>query len=640
MSSGRPSFAFKRWHAVVPGILLALIALVAAFDWNWLRGPLVDYLQEKSGREVRIDDLDVSFNWHLAPTVRLRGVYVENARWASRQPMARAGEAAFTISPRSLWTDWINVTRLELVDADVSMERKADGLRNWRLTDPEDRGPGTVRVMTLHAERTKFHFLNEGIDFEIRAASAPAKQADDASAAGLPNELSYEGRYQGIPFSGAARIGNFMSFRASGEWFGVRGHLAAGKTRLDVDGRLSDIFDLGPVDARMRLAGDSLSRVHPFLKLRPPSSRPYALEALVRQSAGRWSFTDLKGKVGTADLAGEATYDRSTPRPLATATLHSKSANLLDIAFLAGMDYRNLQRQAGAQRSGGFFPTRAFNTEAMKKFDARIRLGVDKFEMQSVPANSLRLEANLSEGLLKISDLDFGIAGGHVLGTVEISAREAPPAMTASLDGHNLRLERVIETKSPDSMSEGGMRSRLRLSARGKSVAAMAANASGTLTALVNDGNISNLADAKLALNFGKVFGLKLKGDQPIPLYCGAAAFEFKNGVGRSQALLLETEQTHTDGAGVVDLRNQRFELLLTPRPKKPGLFTLNSSIRVQGTFRDAQVKLDDRVPLRDKGAAVAPSTLASLFRPLLPGGRNSACARLLAPVHTATSEN
>ncbi len=242
--------------------------------------------------------------------------------------------------------------------------------------------------------------------------------------------------------------------------------------------------------------------------------------------------------------------------------------------------------------------------------------------------------------MLQVSELDVGAAGGHVVGSFEFDAREQPPVARVSLDGRNLRLERVMSPRPTETASEGGVRSQLRASGRGKSFAAMAANVNGTLAALVDDGNISNLADAKLALNLGKVLGLRIRGDHAIPLYCGAAAFEFRDGIGKSQALLLETAQTHTDGTGTIDLRDQKFELLLTPQPKKRGIFTLNSSIRVQGAFKSASYKIDDRVPLKPGGAAAAPSTIATLFKPLLnERPQTSQCAHLLAPLATALND-
>jgi uncharacterized protein involved in outer membrane biogenesis len=47
------------------------------------------------------------------------------------------------------------ISRLVLVDAEVDLERQADGQRNWRLTQPEYRGPGKVRVLVLEAYRSR-----------------------------------------------------------------------------------------------------------------------------------------------------------------------------------------------------------------------------------------------------------------------------------------------------------------------------------------------------------------------------------------------------------------------------------------------------------------------------------------------------
>src|SRR5262249_9482368 len=144
------------------------------FDWNWFRPALERYVSEKSGRDVRADDLHVSIGLTLEPTVRLRGVRIPNAPWASlRTPMAVAGEAQFTFSLSSLWGRRPVVTRLVLHDADVDLERAADGRRNWRLTEPYYRGPPRINVLTLEAHRSKIRYSNREIDLLVETAASP-----------------------------------------------------------------------------------------------------------------------------------------------------------------------------------------------------------------------------------------------------------------------------------------------------------------------------------------------------------------------------------------------------------------------------------------------------------------------------------
>jgi len=100
----------------------------------------------------------------------------------------------------------------------------------------------------------------------------------------------------------------------------------------------------------------------------------------------------------------------------------------------------------------------------------------------------------------------------------------------------------------------------------------------------------------------------------------------------KSRAIVLDTEQTLTTGVGTVNLKDQRFELLLTPQPKHPGLFTLHSSIRIDGSLKGVHYSLTRRTALDQGGRAMAPVTHRSLFLPLIRAGRlkESQCAKIL----------
>ena len=651
------SFIISRRTRILLGVALVFVLAVALFDWNWFRGPLVNHLAERSGRDVRIEDLDVSFSWRLEPTVRLRGLYVPNAPWGSKQPMAVAREVAFTFAIESLWEQRPIITQLVLVDADISMEREANGARNWRLLNPDYRGPGKVRVQTLKARNTKIRFINREIDLDLTAQATPADAAVTVyPAESLSNNLTVRGKYQGAEFEGAGLVSDVLSCRDSGVWFGWRGYLASGKTRVKVDGRFADLFDSGPLDAQMHLAGPTLSRLHPFVKFRPPVTRPFEFNGHLVQADKKYSFSQLKGKIGTTDIAGEATYDRKPERPVATASLHSASADLQDLVFLAGMDYRrvaaadaarrttnaatedteppgtNAPAEAPANASKQAGSARAFHAEKMRKVDAHVELDVKKLRAPAMPLiESLRFAADLTDGALDVPKMELGVAGGHVAGSLGFDARVSPPAARVRLDASNIRLERILPGQFSTKIAAGDFRSHLKMTAHGNSVAALLASADGTFVALMDGGRISNLLDAKLGLNAGKVVKLKIRGDDDIALHCGAAAFAFHKGLGKSQLVLLETEQTHTDGAGTINLRDQTLDLLLTPHPKSPGWFTLNSSIRVQGPISKAHYKLDTRVPLRPGGSAVPPAAATALFRPLLIGHKpNGQCATML----------
>ena len=588
----------NRKRKILLASALVLAPLIAAFDWNWFRRPLVSYVVEKSGREVRVDDLHVSLGFSLEPTIRLRGVYIENAPWAAKRPFATAAEASFTVSLRSIWHGHPVISRLALVDADIDMERQADGLRNWRLKHPDDRSGGKTRVLTLEAQRTKLRFVNRAIDLDFTAVSSAI--AGDKE--GLTTRILFEGTYAGAPFSGEAANAGILSFRDSGVTFPLRARMASRSVRLELDGLFTDVFDIGPFDAKVRVTGASLSQLHPFLRIEPPPSRPFAFESQVTQTHDVYEFADLTGRLGDTDLSGKATYDRSGDRPRVQAVLHSRSADVRDLRALAGIrpDSPSVEQHRNDRR---LFPTRTIRTERLKAFDAHVSFDAKRLEVPGLPMfDSLRVAAVLDNGTLELKALDLGIAGGRVVGTLVLDARRDAPSGRANLELRDVRLERLLAATEGRARSTGGIQGRLELAGRGASVAAMLAHATGSLSVHLNGGSISNMTDAKLALNIGKKLGLALRGDRQIAIHCAAAAFDIRNGVATAKTMALDTEQTHTEGRGAVDLRNERLDLLFTPQPKRPGLFIKRASIRVHGSLRDADVALQDRVEIGVNG--------------------------------------
>ena len=603
---------FSRTTSVLLGLLVVLAIVAALFDWNWFRHPLERYLNDRSQREIRIGALNVDFGWSLEPTVRLRDVYVENAPWADKRPAAVAGEASFTFSLKSLWEGRPVISRLVLVDADIDLERQADGLRNWRLRNPEDRGPGRVKVLSLEPYRTKIRFIRRDIDFDVVAAASLAEPGatghpPDAS---HPTRIDFEGEYLGVKFSGEVLAGERLTLVDTGEFFPLRGHMASGKSRLDIDGSMADLFRPSATDAKVRLAGPSLSELGPLMFVPLPDSRPYEVDTQFRQTKDELSFTGLRAKMGGTDLAGEVSFNRGTEPPMLRAELRSESADLSDIGSLLGIGHSpgrgaNTSAAAAADeatgraekepgRSGRFLPGGKLNVEHLSALDAHVSLDARKLKASDLPAlESLRFSAELENGILKLKPIHVGLAGGQVAGWLTLDGQKQPASAHAKLELQGIRLEKLLPTLPRAPFDAGPIAARLDLRGHGASVAAILGAASGTLALTMDGGRISNLLDAKIGLNGGKILRLLIAGDRAIAINSLEVAFDFDKGTGTSTNMFLDTEQTRLVGTGSINLRDETVDLLLTPHPKKPGLFSLrSSSIHVDGSFRHPHIAI------------------------------------------------
>ena len=197
----------------------------------------------------------------LQPVVQWRGVRIDNAPWAdSPGPFAALASAAAVFSWQSLSQRRPVIELMVLRDGEVDLERRADGLRNWRLSNPDYRGPGRYKVLSLQAERASLRFRHQGADLDLRASARPSEVADAEVASTLPTQIDIEGEWRRLPFKVSAATGLALTFLETGRTFPLRGFALAGGARLDLDGELGDIFREPLVDARIVLVAPSLRR--------------------------------------------------------------------------------------------------------------------------------------------------------------------------------------------------------------------------------------------------------------------------------------------------------------------------------------------------------------------------------------------
>jgi uncharacterized protein involved in outer membrane biogenesis len=643
----------------------ALVLLLVLFDWNWLRHPLERYLSERAGRTVTMDDLQVTFSPRLEPTVWLRGVYVENAQWADKRPMAVAKTAAFTFSLASVIEGRPVVSHLLLTDADVDLERQADGLTNWRLTHPDDRSAGKIKILALETLRSKLRYRDRYLDLDLLAGastmSAKEQAQPRAQGKGLSTTVDFSGDYKGVKFTGDAWCGSVLTFYNSGS-FPVVGHAVADRTQVDVDGSMSDAARLTVVDAKLRIAGNTLSNLYPFLLLPLPSTHAYEVEGRLQRTADGYEYTHFHGRIGQSDIAGNGSYSFKSPRPLLLANLHSKTAELADLGPLIGIQdaaassgastvdvatpfmprKHRLRRgpaagdAAAADAVDHVLPKKAFDSERLTVIDAHVTMVADSMKSANIQAlESLSFTADLNNGVLQVKPIDFGLAGGHVVGVVTLDANQQPMMSRSTVTFRKIRLERLFPAVPAMTRSAGSIGAELTLSGRGDSVSAVLGNASGSLTAAMEGGRISNLLDAELGLNGGKILALLIGGDRNIDINCGALAFEFENGLGSSRTILFDTAQTRTEGRGTIDLRDEKFDFLLAPRPKRPGILSLRAPLRLYGSFTHPDYSVDKGAVLMRAGGATVLGAINPLafFVPLIEPGKpaDNRCVTVLA---------
>lgn len=624
------------------GLLAALLLLAIVFDWNWFRKPLEYAVSHRTQREFRIAHLDVDLG--LTPVVKLKDVYYANAPWSqSTEPVARIASLEFSVSLRDLWERRIFVPRAAMSQADLLFERAVDRRKNWSLKPPERSAePGLLRIGSISLDQGRLRYIDHGRELRLDITAhtdLPEMRVTEASMPARNTAYAmrhaFTGSYRGADFQGQARTGEVLSFLESDTVFPIQGSVRSGSVRLDVEGRVANMRRPTLLEGDVQVVGRSLADLGPFLGLRMPASGDFSVRGRLAKHGERYDLAGLDGKLGGSDVAGQASYRRQQPRPVLSATLHSRQ---LDLADLAALQFRPTAR--GRQAGAGAGARPGLSGGSLRAADVDLAYTADRVRMSArVPALApLKLGLQLQDGLATLAPVEAGVAGGSIVARASIDGRR-DGALQAALeaDFRRVQLARLLPAGMRAAGASGDLGGQLRLEGTGATLNDALAASYGSATAAWVNGRVSNLLDAGAGLNGGKALALMLGGDRELAVRCGAMAFDIQDGIGRSRLLLVDTGQTRIDGSGSFNLQSQQMFLTLVPVPKQAGILSLRTPVHLSGSLWHPSVALDKRRMAVRGGAAVA-LALVNPLAALLPlvetgEGKDADCGKAYAQV-------
>jgi uncharacterized protein involved in outer membrane biogenesis len=578
------------FSALLIAVMLAL--LVAVFDWTWFRPVIQHFIHERSGRNITFDHLRLGLTPDLDPLVEFRGLRVENAAWAAQRPLAEAGLLRFEFAWQSFTGPRITVNRAVLVDARIDLERSADELRNWRLSNPMDRGPGRIRVLSLDATRSSIRFADHGVPFdaEVHVTPLPAPQVL-AAAPALPlvKHLRFEGGRGAARFEGEADVSAIQTMADTGQPFALRGQIRAAGARAQLEGHATDVRDLAALDLDLQLDVPRLDQLRPLLPALPWPALPLAGTAHLAKTGEVSHLTALKARVGRSDAGGELhvdTRDAAGDVPLVRADLRSAALMLDEIeAGLAALPPRT--------------------AAPARPFDADVAWRAARLTRAAAPwLDSLAVQAQWRRGRLALAPFDLGVAGGHVAGSLQVDTTAAPRTLALDARLHGVRAERfALGTAAARGALQGAVNGHATLRARGDTLTALTRSLAGTLTAALQGGTVTPQLDARLALDGGALLRSWLADPARVAVRCARVALDFDNGRGRLRRLGFETDRVALSGGGSVDLGARAVDLVLMPQRKGSALLALDRSIKITGPFAKPAIALTEPRP-----AAAAPA--------------------------------
>ncbi|MQU39567.1 AsmA family protein, partial [Pseudomonas sp. FSL R10-2172] len=631
---------------IVVLLVVVLVVIISTFDWNRLKPTINAKVSEVLHRPFAINgNLAVRWlredgqggwrAWVPWPHVIAEDLTLGNPDWSKTPEMASLKQVELRLSPLALLSQTVAIPRIDLKEPKAKLERLADGRANWTFTfdaaDPNaepsnwkvdigaigfDKGQVSLNDQTLKTRLdVLIDSLGKPIPFSEIVGEKEAKKTQDKGA--VPQDYAFalkvNGEYHGQKLHGTGKIGGLLALRDTNQPFPLQAQVSIADTKVALAGTLTDPLDLGALDLRLKLAGSSLSNLYPLTGVTLPDSPPYStdghLTAKLREATGAtFTYDNFNGKIGSSDIHGDLSFVASKPRPKLTGKLVSNQLLMVDLAPLIGADSNDKQKARGGsskQPADKVLPVEEFRTERWRDMDADVEFtGKRIVQSADLPFTDLYTHVVLSDGVLKLEPLRFGVAGGKLDAQINLNGRDTPLQGRAKLTARNFKLKQLFPTFEPMKTSFGELNGDASISGTGNSVARLLGTANGNLKMLINDGAISRSLMEIAGLNVGNYVVGKIFGDKDVKINCAAADFGIKDGLATSRLFVFDTQNAIIYIDGTANFATERLDLKITPESKGFRVFSLRSPLYVRGTFAHPDAGVE-AVPLLLRGAGM-----------------------------------
>jgi len=231
--------------------------------------------------------------------------------------------------------------------------------------------------------------------------------------------------------------------------------------------------------------------------------------------------------------------------------------------------------------------------------------------------DGLEVDARIQNGELRLTPLWFQIGKGAVDAQLMLNTHKQPLSAEVSMEVRNVDLRRVLAAFEISDESAGTVAGRAKLWMEGDSIGALLASADGGLYLLMTGGYLDQLLVELAGLDAAESVAAFLGNDKKVPIECGYADLQSKDGVVRIPTLVLDSTDTLFLADGSIDLNDESLNVVLRPEPKDWSPVALRGPLHIEGTFKDVVLRPGASVIAR--GAAAVLTAVAAPLAALLP---------------------
>ncbi len=434
----------RRWWWLALLVVL-VVAIVQLMSWNVFKPLIVERLEAAIGRSVAIEG-DITVDLLPRPKISLHDVRVGNPAWAASPQMLEAQRVSVSPSLGDLLDGEFVLDAVEITSPTLTLEQRHDAPGNWVFRhapgataespaagDESSAPPVAIRRLSVTDAQMRYRAAGADTPMAVAIPSLQIERAGDGldtSAVWVFDERRFTLQAHTDPLE--ALLGDAASF-------GGEISLGADDDRLNGTFRLPEFPSLAALQADAELSVASTADWAQWLGL--PVVELGALQVATRlvREGSEWRLSEIDASALDSRLTGdlEVTTAEQAPRLNGRLTITE-----IDLAA-----WREALPK-GDDTAGMAIPV-------LPDLRGEIALSVGRLALDQRLVTDLNADMHLAKHALALTPITFGIAGGEVEASADLTSTPDRLSAQARISLQRLDMEALGIALEPGDAASG-----------------------------------------------------------------------------------------------------------------------------------------------------------------------------------------
>ena len=391
-----------------------------------------------------------------------------------------------------------------------------------------------------------------------------------------------------------------------------------GEERLSLAayGKAENIGGAYDIDVHVTAKASATTAINSIAGTSLPSLGPVSINGRLSGNAQKSTF-DGKVLVGKTEFVTKAVTTIGGERPQIQVKNTTSKLYLEDFGISPEQPPDDPGQTTGRPepRKGYLFRETPLPFDYLRLADVDWDLDAEEVIGGNFALKNLDLDFLLSNGILRTTAGKVTYTEGYVTSELMIDASNPTPVIRLKFSADDIDISDILGHLHRPLLLDGRLTVFADLQSAGATPRELASALNGEFGFAIEDGKISRSANLLAADALDLIITIpamtapnsRVPGTKKyVDLNCMALRFLFKDGVGESEVIFLDTRDLRIRGAGSIDFRSETIDLVIAPQSKKRRL-SMTSSVRISGPLANPSKR---KIPLQE-AAQLAGEVLA-----------------------------